>query len=250
MTQLKYGWVLSLIFWLAISKVYGQLESVEAHYRQLERQAKHEPTTLHFVQADANLVDDYAHLSQIILIRHGKPTLKHRGWKKRDEVMQYVIAYDSVGVYPPQVIPLSLAPEELTIIHTSSLNRSISTAQQVFGLEELLQPDTLFREFERKIFAFPNLKLPTRLWLTGSRILWFLGLNDKGIESRAVAKTRAQKAAGVLEEDAIKQGKTLLVAHGLLNRYLEKYLNRRGWKTVYDGGNGYFSQKMLVRYRL
>ncbi len=249
MKRLKYGWTFWLGFWMTVSGAYGQLEKVEVHYGQLEKQEKGELAALRFVQANANLVDDYACLSQIILVRHGEPTLNHKGWKNRHEAVQYTRDYDSVGVYPPSFIPLSLAPGELTVIHTSSLNRAISTAQQVFMQNELLRPDTLFREFERKIFNFPNMKLPTRLWLIGSRVLWYVGLNNKGIEKRGAAKIRARKAAGVLEQDAVKNGKTVLVAHGFLNRYLEKYLKKQGWKTVYDGGNGYLSQKMLVKYR-
>ena len=174
--------------------------------------------------------------------------MQHSGWRKRSEAMEYVRAYDSVGIFPPAFIPLILVAGELGVIHTSSINRSISTAKKVFQQPELLQSDTLFREFERKVFAYPNVKLPLKMWLRTSRVLWFMNLNDKGVENRTAAKDRAQKAARFLEQDALKNRKTLLVSHGLLNRYLEKYLNERGWKTVYNGGHGYLSQKMLVRY--
>ena len=249
MTKFKYGSALCLVFWMAISGVYAQLEKVETRYGQLEHQNKQQPVTLRFVQADSNLVDDFARLSQIILIRHGEPALKKSGWKKRSEALQYIRDYDTVRVLPPSFIPLILSPGELTTIHSSSLHRAVSTSQQVFVQKELLRPDSLFREFERKIFAFPNVKLPLRFWLAGSRVLWFLGLNNRGIESLRVAKARAQKAAGILEQDSVRHGKTLLVAHGLFNRYLEKYLRKRGWTTVYNGGNAYLSQKMLVKYR-
>jgi hypothetical protein len=42
--------------------------------------------------------------------------------------------------------------------------------------------------------------------------------------------------------------KTLLVSHGLLNRYLAKDFKKKGWTEVYNGGHGYLSQKMFVKY--
>lgn len=242
--QLKY--LLKLFFVLASFQVFSQLEKVEAHYEQLEKQD--EPVTLSFIQEDSNLVADFSRLSQIILIRHGEPAMKHKGWKKRSEAKQYIKTYDSVGVFSPSFIPLKLQPNELSVIHTSSMQRSVSTAEQVFELDELMKPDPIFREFERKIFLFPNIKLPHGFWMSGSRGLWFLGINDKNVESRNEAIFRAKIAANFLNDDALQNGKTLLVSHGLLNRYLEKYLKKLGWKSVYNGGNGYLSQRMLVKY--
>lgn len=249
MKWLKYGFALSLLFCMSTTVVKAQLEKLAAHYKQFERQAKDRSATIRFVPEDTKLVGSSRHLFQIVLIRHGEPMLQHRGWKKRHEVIQYVKQYDSVDVYAPSFIPLTLVPNELNVIHTSSIRRAVSTAEQVFQQDQLLQSDTLFREFERKIFSFPNLKLPLRFWLLGSRALWYIGLNDRGIESRRSAKQRVQKAADVLEQDALKNRNAVLVAHGLFNHYLEKYLNKRGWKTVYNGGNGYLSQKMLVKYQ-
>ena len=76
-----------------------------------------------------------------------------------------------------------------------------------------------------------------------------LGFNKKGIESFKAAKLRAKNAASFLAKDATKNGKTLLVSHGLLNHYLVKYLKKRGWKEVYSGGKGYLSQRLLVKYQ-
>lgn len=247
--HLKISLAYCLFAFVAITDIYGQLEKVKAHYDNISKQAIHTPTTLHFVQEADNLVEDFDRLSQIVLIRHGEPTLKHHGFKTRREAQEYIIAYDKVGVHPPNMLPLLLAPDEIRVIHTSSLNRSISTAEQVFWKKEAIQSDTLFREFERKILAFPNIPMPHKFWLVGSRVLWYLGLNDKGIESRVLAQKRAKKGAEFLEEDAFKNGKTVLVAHGFLNRYLEKHLKKRGWTTVYSGGNGYLSQRMMVKYR-
>ncbi len=229
------------------SSAMAQLDEVVAHYGALP--GEDSGTTLHFIQPSDELVEDFSKLSQIILIRHGEPALEHKGWRNRKEAIAYFEAYDSVGIFPPDFIPLELAPNELEVIHTSSIQRAISTAELVFHQPELQQPDPLFREFEKKVLWFFKLRLPTSFWRYGSRILWVLGFNTKGIERYSEARERAEQAAIALEEDAQAKGKTLLVAHGVLNHFIDKNLQDRGWTKVYDGGNGYLSQVMLVKYK-
>lgn len=226
---------------------YTQVERIAAYFESIADTGTN-PSTVHFIQEEAKLVEDYSKLQQIILVRHGEPALNKHGSRKRTEAVQFVHAYDSVGIYPPAFVPVKLEQNELTLILTSSIPRAISTAEQVFQRTDIQRPDSVFREFERKILGFPNLKLPLKWWLTSSRVLWFMGMNKGGIERFSEAKKRARLASSLLEQDAAKQGKTLLVAHGLLNRYLVKSLQKKGWTVVFDGGNGYLSQRVLVRY--
>lgn len=239
---------ISILLFLSFSAT-AQLEKVTSFFSELQKEAKEKGQTLRFVNEDDGLVEDFSQLSQIILLRHGEPALNKKGWRKRKEAMQFVKDYDTVGIYKPSFVPLVLSKNELSIIHTSSINRSIATANKVVGLPGIQKPQPMFREFERKIFSFFNIKLPLNWWLIGSRVFWFMGMNKQGIESFGEAKERARKGALFLEEDAMKNGKTLLVSHGLLNHYLVKYLKKNGWKEVYDGGKGYLSQKMLVKYQ-
>ncbi len=227
----------------------AQFESLEAHYKKLKKQSEEKPVAIQFVQEEMGLLEDYDNLNQIILLRHGEPALNKKGWRKRKEAVSFIIEYDSVGVYPPGYIPIKIRSNEIEVIFTSTLNRSISTAEQLFQRPEDQRADAIFREFERKIFSFPNIKLPLNWWLTGSRVFWFMGLNKKGIESFSEAKLRAKGAVAFLEKNTYENGKTLLVSHGLLNHYLAKYLMKNGWTEVFDGGKGYLSQKILVKYK-
>lgn len=246
--SIRLGFI-AFSFWTCIScTANGQLIGVESHYARLEELSESEPQTIGFIQEEMNLVEDFSQLSQIILIRHGEPALDKEGWRTRKEAKQFVLDYDSVGIYPPSFVPVALEPGELELIHTSSIPRSINTAQLVFKQEEIQRPDSLFREFERKIHSAPNIKLPLSWWLNNSRILWILGMNKKGIESFGEAKGRARRATKKLEDDAMANGKTLLVSHGLLNHFLVKYLEQNGWTEVYDGGSDYLAQKVLVKY--
>ncbi len=238
----------TLLLFLFCNSACAQFERLEAHYKTLEKQSKEKPVTIRFVQEEMGLLEDLSNLEQIILLRHGEPMVDKKGWRKRKEAMSFIIAYDTVGVYPPEYDPVSLNHDEIDVIFTSTLNRSISTAKQLFQRPEDQRADAIFREFERKIFSFPNIKLPLKWWLTGSRVFWLMGLNKKGIESISEAKKRAREAVTFLERNASENGKTLLVSHGLLNHYLAKYLRKNGWTQVFDGGKGYLSQKVFVRY--
>jgi len=226
----------------------AQLENLKAHFKELEKQSKKEPVTISFVNKEMDLTEDFSKLKQIILLRHGEPALNKNGWRKRKEAIDFVKAYDSVGVYPPKYVPLDLDTKEIRIIFTSTLKRSISSAEQLFNRPDQQKPEAIFREFERKIFTFPNIKLPLAWWLTGSRIFWFIGFNKKDLENFSEAKARAKRAAVFLEKNTYENGKTLLVSHGLLNHYLVKYMKKNGWTEVFDGGKGYLSQKVLVKY--
>lgn len=240
-------YLLALTVIILVHHGYGQVDAIETHYSLLEKEDKRQAVTVSFIQKEDSLVEDYDRLSQIILIRHGEPALYKKGWRKRSEVIQFVHDYDSVGVYSPSFEPIQIQKGELKTIHVSAIPRAISTAQQIISQHELFQTDSIFREFERKIFRFPNLKLPIKFYLTGSRIFWLMGWNDKGIESKKLAKERSRKAAEILITDADQNGKSLLIAHGFLNRYLEKYLKKQGWVSVFDGGHHYLSQKVLVK---
>ncbi len=244
--------VIGLVFSILLSSAWysghAQLESVKAHYKKLEKQTKDVPVTIQFVQEEMNLVEDISKLKQIVLVRHGEPALNKKGWRKRKEAITFIAQYDSVGVYPPEHLPIKLGAAEVDVIFTSTLNRSISTAGQLFQEFENQQAEPIFREFERKVFSFFNIKLPLKWWTTGSRVFWLMGFNKKGIESASEAKQRAKEGAILLDTDASENGKTLLVSHGFLNHYLVKYLKKNGWTQVYDGGKGYLSQKVLVRY--
>ncbi|MGB0522654.1 MAG: histidine phosphatase family protein [Flammeovirgaceae bacterium] len=222
------------------------LEKIERFYEHLEAQQKGQTP---FIQASMNLVKEPQKLMQIMLIRHGVPKISRKGWFKRKEAQQFIKDYDSVGVYPLAHQPVRLVKGELDTIYTSNLNRAIHTAQLSFGDQITYVEDPQFAEFERKIIAFPNMKMPLGFWLVNSRLLWVLGLNDKGIENFKSAKKRARNGANFLATQAARDGKVVLVAHGFLNKYLRKYLAKQGWHTVKNGGQEHLGVSLLIKSR-
>lgn len=183
---------------------------------------------------------------QIILIRHGQPNLNKKGWRGRNQAVQYASAYDTVGVVPFDKTLHCLENIKTDKVYYSSLPRAKHTARLLFEENFTFIEDARFREFERKVMKFINVKMPLGFWLGTSRILWLMGLNDKGIETSQQAKIRASENALFLAEQAKKDGQVILVAHGLHNRYVMKYLRQQGWELVRKGGSKYLAVNVLA----
>ena len=236
-----------MILWIISGQLvgYAQIDRVQTYYDRLSE--KNPQPTISFIQPESNLVDDYFELEQIILIRHGEPDLKKSGWFNRKEAIEFIRNYDEAGVKPLSFIPVELKAGELNTVYTSTLNRSKHSARLIFGDSVDYDERFLFREFERHIIRFPNIKLPLKFWTTTARLSSILGSRHVQIESFRSAKARAKKAVQALEAYAAKDKKVVLVAHGFLNRYLIKYLKRQGWTLARDGGSDYLAASHLVR---
>jgi len=191
--------------------------------------------------------DTLSDIQQIILIRHGEPDLNKKGWRNREEAIQFMQEYDSAIVFSFSKKPINPESVSIDTIFHSTLPRAKNTAQRAFADSKKLAGSTDFIEFERKAMKWPNMKMPTKFWTTGSRILWLMGLNDKNIESFREAKGRAKSNAEILTLKARQDGMVILVAHGLHNKYVKKYLKKLGWKLAHNSGNGYLSVKVMVR---
>ena len=178
-------------------------------------------------------------LLQIIIVRHGEPAMEKKGWRNRDGAIRYTQMYDSVGVYDFDSPPICLKVNDPLMVYTSCLPRAINTAQKTLGEDYPKESMELFNEFERRIINFPNIKLPMKFWSVTTRLVWMMGFNHGGIESFSEARKRAKSAAQFLHRDAQQNGKTLLFAHGFLNRYIKKYLKEEGYVAIDLEGQKY-----------
>ncbi|WP_460924681.1 histidine phosphatase family protein [Pontibacter brevis] len=184
---------------------------------------------------------------RIFLIRHARPEVPGQGFFSAAAASQYISDYDAAQVEEFVLQHEAIPYKEIKEVFCSTLIRSQLTAKAIFGEQVLLKVNHNFREFERKIFSLPLLRLPIKLWLVTSRILWFFGLNSKGIETFKEAKWRARKCAEMLEEDAEENATTVLVAHGLLNNFIRWELKRMGWHQTVKGGSGFVSLNVLEK---
>ncbi len=182
---------------------------------------------------------------RIFLIRHARPDLSRKGLFNHAAANKYISDYDAAAIEEFILKQETIPYEAIQKVYCSTLIRSQLTAKAIFGEQVQLKVDKVFREFERRIFSLPYLKLPIKLWLVSARVLWFLGFNSKDIETFKEAKQRARNCAETLAADATTHHTTVLVAHGLLNNFIRKELEQMGWQTKHNGGHGFVSVTVM-----
>ncbi|MCC9166193.1 histidine phosphatase family protein [Pontibacter harenae] len=184
---------------------------------------------------------------RIFLIRHARPLANKKGFFSASDAQQFIVDYDAAAVEEFILENEAIPFKEIRKVYCSTLNRSQLTAKAIFGDGIEMVKDHSFREFERRIFSFPLLKLPVKLWLVSARLLWFLGFNSKDIETFKQARQRAKAGAVILAAEATENKVAVLVAHGLLNKFIERELRKMGWQLTLNGGRGFVSVNVLSR---
>ncbi len=184
---------------------------------------------------------------QVIMIRHGEPDIELHGWRTRDDAIRFIEEYDAAGVIPFDVKPVCTKNLNIDTVYHSSLERARHTARLTFGDNINYVEKYEFRELERQVMPFFNIRLPGGFWSTVSRILWFFGANDDQIETAREAEERVKNGVQFLSEQAEKNGEVILVSHGLLNEFLVRQFKKEGWNEVYDGGNEFLSVRIVAR---
>ncbi|MBD1396990.1 histidine phosphatase family protein [Pontibacter sp. JH31] len=185
--------------------------------------------------------------SKIFLIRHARPLVSKKGFFSASDARAFISDYDAAAVEEFVMRHEAIPYQEIKQVYCSTLLRSQLTAQAIFGEDVELIVRHEFREFERKIFSLPLLKLPIRFWLLSARALWMLGFNSKGIETFHQAKARARECAALLAQEAGTQQTVILVAHGLLNNFIRWYLQDMGWKSSLHEGSGFLGVTVLEK---
>ncbi|SRR6056297_1162873 len=184
---------------------------------------------------------------QVVLIRHGEPDLEHDGWRTREEAMRYIQRYDSAGVKPFDTKPVCTQNLDIDQVYHSNLERSRHTAHLIFEDEVEYVEKPLFRELERQIIPFFDIKMPGEFWSTISRIFWFFGANDDEVETAREAENRVIRGAELLASEANEEGLVILVSHGLLNEFLVRQFEKQGWHEVFDGGNDFLAVRIVAK---
>ncbi|GAB4396495.1 MAG: hypothetical protein OHK0053_10670 [Microscillaceae bacterium] len=233
----------------ALQKFYADFEPPgrrAAIYKNLRKEAY---PTLRFICPEDSLFLPEQPLAQIALIRHGQPRVSKTGRFSRRRAQQYIQWYDKVGVYGFKKKPFALSAAERaqTALYYSPLPRAQHTAEILFDSLSDARADSQFVEFARKIAHLPDFKYRLTTWLLFSRVFWLMGLNDRGIESFREARQRARAGAEFLHQASLPNERTVLVAHGFLNRYLRLYLVRKGWTLVRKAGSEYLGVNILVK---
>ena len=183
----------------------------------------------------------------IFLIRHQRPAVPHRGWFSGPQASRYLLDYDANDIEPVSNIPAGLPVETIARVYCSRLTRARQTARALFGPAVELIEDPDFNEFPRKITPLPGLRMPLKFWLIGARALWLLGLNSPGLETFRQARERAHRGAARLARQAETDGQVVLVAHGWVNAFIRRSLQKMGWRSIRHEGTGFLSVTELIK---
>ena len=186
-------------------------------------------------------------VKQIVLVRHGEPDLEHDGWRTRKEAVEDIQQYDSAGVKPFDTNPVCTQDLDIEKVYHSNLERSRHTAHLIFEDQAEYVEKPLFRELERQIIPFFDIKMPGGFWSAVSRIFWFFGANDDEVETARKAEQRVIEGAELLASEASEEGLVILVSHGLLNEFLVRQLEKEGWHEVFDGGNDFLAVRIVAQ---
>ena len=182
----------------------------------------------------------------IILIRHCKPNIDY-SLSGYSGAVSKVDEYNTTeNIKTEEILPLANRVEHIlndkdSIIFASTRPRSAITAKKLFALrQEEIIFDNKFIEFDLKILPLPFVKMSFGAWATISRILWFLRLLPSE-RSVSYELNRAKECADILYDKAKSGAPVVLVAHGLLNKSIEKHLKPKGYTRISKVNNGFFS---------
>ena len=184
------------------------------------------------------------HVMEIILLRHGKPNVVLGGFLNTKKFKHLVYAYEQSGIqdFPPEKLKQSFRDHYVVC---SDLPRSIESAKKL-NVSPIQLSEALFREADIPFFDFFYLKLPVTVWVILLRVMWLCGFS-KNAESFLQAKDRGKQAAEKLTHLAIENKKILVVGHGLINRLIEKQLQKKGWLASKRIGKSYWEFRKYTK---
>jgi broad specificity phosphatase PhoE len=114
------------------------------------------------------------------------------------------------------------------VVLCSSSPRACSSAAALRCTPDRI--DDLFLEAQLPTVKWRWPKLSPYYWTALFRMAWFAGYS-KDVESCRHAQKRAMAAANVLLQYTV-QGDVLLIAHGMINRFIARELAKNGWQKV------------------
>ena len=188
--------------------------------------------------------------SKIYLIRHATVDIEKPGWCSAKRAKAYKEAYNLALIQmfdPKPVLDKIDHSEEIDTIFCSPQFRAIQTADVLFDKKVIRRIDTNLMELDYPVSRIPLIRMPLKVWLATSLVSWMIGKSIPKKPSYRQRKSDLKIFADELIEYAEKNGKSVVVAHGMLNRELIRILKRRGWKFENKDGLGNLSVNCLVK---
>jgi len=168
---------------------------------------------------------------KIILVRHAKVLVPETKPLYASEIKAGIEVYDHAPIDTaiPNRSELVALAEESAYLVCSGLSRSVASLA-LLGYTPDMQ-DAVFNELAVPSVDWKGVKLPPQGWLVLFRVASLFGYRGGG-ESLSDAKARAILAVDRLTEAKVEGQNTMLIGHGLMNRFIAKELKRRGWRET------------------
>ena len=175
---------------------------------------------------------------KIVLMRHGKPVLTHKGLVTPAEMEAWIEHYNHSNVKASGVPQSSIhLANAVTHFVSSTAPRALSSLQALGYAPSVT--DAIFSEAQLPFSTWRFPRLSPALWAAFFRMLWFCGYSQNS-ESFQAAKTRANVAANKLVALA-EQGSVLLMGHGIMNRLIANELATLGWASSTKQNSHYWA---------
>ncbi|MEE3661756.1 histidine phosphatase family protein [Brenneria sp. g21c3] len=181
---------------------------------------------------------------EIILMRHGKPSLGVSRKVSPYEMISWIERYNQaeIGDDSPPDAGRELAARATRIVASSS-PRALASLQALGYRPDVI--DALFCEAELPVTHWRWPRLSPFYWGFIFRLAWLCGYR-RHVESKHQARQRAYLAANQLIALA-ESGSVLLLGHGMMNHLIAKQLQRQGWSEERKQGHGYWRAAIYKR---
>ena len=185
----------------------------------------------------------------IVLARHGEPALSRQVKLSAAQYRDFWAKYEVLGLLPGQTPPDALARfvDQAGTLLSSTRLRSVESARVLARGRKVVEHEVLI-EAPLPPPAWPAwIRLSPKIWGFLARFWWWFFNHHDGQESRAAAEQRADQAAAMLIDHALRGEDVVVLAHGFFNFMISRALRKRGWKQVSSEGYKYWSTRRFER---
>ncbi len=186
----------------------------------------------------------------IYIIRHAEVEAESPGWCSSKEANIFRGKYNKADIRdfdPEEILKKIDNPAEVDTVFCSPQSRAIQTALTLFNNNIILNINDNLMELQYPVIKWPAIQMPARAWLTTSLIFWMAGNNNDSLPTYRERKQNLDVFSEELINYAERNGKCIVVAHGVVNRELIRILKKKGWEYDQKEGYGNLSVNCLKR---
>ncbi|NOZ47708.1 MAG: histidine phosphatase family protein [Chlorobi bacterium] len=194
-------------------------------------------------------VDAFA-ISKIYLIRHATVEIENPGWCNTKCIHNYKEQYNKncIQDFDPEIVLKKIDhPETIDTVFCSPQLRAVQTATWLFNNRVNLKTNENLMELDYPVIQLPLIIVPVKIWQAISLISWMAGSNQNDKPTYKQRKQKLEDFSKEIIDYAETYGKSVIVAHGVVNRELIKILKKEGWEFEHRDGYKNLSVNCMVK---